>query len=101
MVISKSEIHGKGVFSDKLIKKGTILTCDVIEISNVDKLLFDYVYPFIGTRCCLHIGWASFLNSSKSSNLKHLKIDTEELISYFEVLIDIKEGEELTLNYMP
>ena len=32
-----------------------------------------------------------FLNSSKNANLKHIRIDTEEEISYFEVLVDIKE----------
>ena len=100
VIIKKSELHGKGVFANDFISKHTIIKCDVIEISNTDKLLFDYVYPFIGNRSCLHIGWASFLNSGKSPNIKHIKIDTEEKISYFEVLSDVNKGEELLLNYL-
>jgi len=99
VIIKKSKIHGKGVFSIKSIPKGTILECDVLRISGTE-LLSKYAFPFIGSSLCIHIGFASFLNSSKNANLKHIRIDTEEEISYFEVLVDIKEGEELTLNYL-
>lgn len=99
MVIKKSNIHGKGVFSTEFIKKDTILTCDVLPISGIEPLL-DYAFPFIGTSLCIHIGFASFLNSSKNPNVKHLRIDTENLISYFKVLEDTKEDTELTLHYI-
>lgn len=98
VIIKNSNIDGKGVFATEDIKIGTILQCDVLQTN--DKILKDYLFPFIGSSTCIHIGFGSFLNSSKTPNLKHLKIDTVEKISYFEVIQDIKINEELTLNYL-
>jgi hypothetical protein len=99
MVIRKSSIHGKGAFATENIERGKILECDVLEIDR-SNLVNDYIFPFIGSRVCIHIGWASFLNSSKSPNLKHLRIDTSEKISYFKAIADINIGDELTLSYI-
>ena len=97
-IIKNSPIHGKGAFATELITKGTILECDVLEIPE-NELIRDYIFPFIGNRTCLHIGFGSFLNSSDTPNIKHLRIDYALCISYFEALVDIENGEELTLNY--
>jgi SET domain-containing protein len=99
VIIKKSTIHGKGVFTTQFIPSGTLLECDILEVCGVE-LLDKYVFPYIGTRNCLHIGFGSFLNSSKTPNVKHIKIDIEEQMSYFETLLDINIGEELFLNYM-
>jgi hypothetical protein len=99
MVIKKSNIHGKGVFATEYMKKGKVLECDVLEITK-SEIVENYIFPFIGSRVCIHIGWASFLNSSKYPNLKHLKIDTIEKISYFKVINDINDMDELTLLYI-
>ena len=57
-------------------------------------------FPLIGNRTCLHIGFGSFLNSSDTPNVKHIRIDYNLHMSYFEVISDIEIDEELTLNYL-
>ena len=99
VIIKQSNIHGKGVFATEKITKGTILQCDVLEVDK-GSIVKDYIYPYIGSRVCMHIGFASFLNSSKNPNIKHLKIDVGSNISYFEIISDINIGEELFLNYL-
>ncbi len=99
MVIKKSDIHGKGAFADKYYKEGEILTCDILEVPK-GRIIHDYIFPFVGDRVCIHIGFANFINSSKEPNIFHLKIDTKNMLSYFKVLKNINEGEELTMNYL-
>ena len=55
VIIKKSTIHGKGVFTTQFIPSGTLLECDILEVCGVE-LLDKYVFPYIGTRNCLHIG---------------------------------------------
>jgi hypothetical protein len=98
-IIRESNIHGKGAFALKDFLKEQVLECDVLEITK-STIVEDYIFPFIGSRVCIHVGWASFLNSSDTPNLRHLKIDTNKKISYFLVLENISIGEELTMKYL-
>jgi hypothetical protein len=98
VVIKKSDIHGKGVFAENFIPKGIILTCDILEVIP-HKLINEYVFYYKPDIKYIHIGFGSFLNSSKNFNIKHLKVDIESKISYFEVISDINVGEELFLGY--
>ena len=98
VIIRKSNIHGKGVFATRDIAFGEILECDVLEVTK-SPLVEEYIFPFIGSRVCIHMGWPSFLNSSTTPNVKHLKVDVNSKISYFEVVQNIYVGEELTMQY--
>ena len=98
VIVKESSIHGKGAFALKDFVKDEILECDVLEITK-SPLVENYIFPFIGSRVCIHVGWASFLNSSERPNLRHLRIDTEKNVSYFRIIKDISTGEELTLRY--
>ena len=98
-MVIKPGISGRGVFTDRCYTKGEVLTCGILEVSSTDQLLTKYLFPFIGTRNCIHIGFASFLNSSSEPNLKLIRTDTKELKSYFETLKDVPNDTELTLNY--
>ena len=98
VIVRRSTIHGMGVFATKDIPSKFLIECDVLEIQS-SQLTKDYEFPFIGNRVCLHIGFGSFLNSSKKPNVKHMAIDTQEKVSYFEALVDIKKGDELFLCY--
>lgn len=98
-MVIKPGISGRGVFTERLYKRGEVLACEVLEVSGADQLLTKYMFPLIGTRNCIHIGFASFLNGSGSPNLKFIRTDTTELKSYFEVIMDVPEDTELTLNY--
>jgi SET domain-containing protein len=99
VIIKPSLIHGKGVFALQHIKKDIILECDVLEVPKGD-IINDYVFPFIGNRVCIHIGFASFLNSSNTPNIQHINIDIKKKISYFKILKDVQINEELTLKYI-
>ena len=99
VIIKQSNIHGKGVFATENISKDTIITCDILEVPK-GKILKEYIYPFVGDRVCIHVGFGSFLNSSKTPNLRYKNIDIEKMISYFEVIENIKIGDEITINYM-
>jgi len=99
VIIKPSPIHGKGVFTTQNIKKDTILKCDVLEIPK-GNIINDYAFPFIGDRICIHIGFASFLNSSNNPNIEHIKIDTIKKISYFKILKNLQPNEEITLKYL-
>jgi hypothetical protein len=98
VIVKESSIHGKGAFALKDFVKDEILECDVLEITK-SPLVENYIFPFIGSRVCIHVGWASFLNSSERPNLRHLRIDTNRKISYFEVIENIITGDEITLRY--
>jgi SET domain-containing protein len=98
-IVKKSPIHGKGVFATQYLAKGTILSCDVLPLSTGDPLISKYLFFYRGDSTCIHLGFASFLNSSEDPNLRHFKMDPEENLSYFEVIRDVLPDEELTLLY--
>ena len=99
VIIKSSSIHGKGAFALQDIKEGEILECDILEVPK-GGIINDYIFPFIGDRVCIHIGFASFLNSDNDPNMQHIKIDTIKKISYFKTLKNIQKNEELTLKYI-
>ena len=99
VIIKDSSIHGKGVFSTEFIPKGTILKCDILEIEK-HRMVNDYLFPFIGHRVCVCIGFGSFLNSSQKPNIKRLGVDAEKMVMGFEAIKDIDPDEELLLRYL-
>jgi len=60
----------------------------------------EYVLCSVDTKYYIHIGFASFINSSEQPNVKHLNVDFDKNISYFEIISDVQEGEEIFLKYI-
>jgi SET domain-containing protein len=107
--ISKGK--GKGAFAKKDIKKKTIIdVANVILIPNKDykiikkTVLYDYCYiwedpkhkPEFENAITLSI--SQFINHSFEPNIKYL-YDYKNKAIEFSAIRDIKEGEELTVNY--
>lgn len=99
VIIKESPVHGKGVFSTRFLSAGTILSCDVLEVSR-DLKIMQYVLCSIDSKYYIHIGFASFINSSEQPNIEHLSVDFNNNVSYFKLISDVQEGEEIFLKYL-
>ena len=106
-----SEGKGKGAFAKKDIKNGTIIDiANVILIPNEDykkikeTVLYDYCYIWQDPRHkpefenAITLSISQFINHSFKPNIKYL-YDYEIKVIEFIAIKDIKEGEELTVNY--
>jgi SET domain-containing protein len=106
-----SEKKGRGAFAKKPIKKGTIIdVAYVIPIPNKEykkvskTILYNYCYiwedpehmPAFKNAITLSI--SQFINHSFDPNLKYL-YDYEIKAIEFSAIMDISQGEELTVNY--
>ena len=106
-----SKWKGKGAFAKKDIKKNTIIdVANVILIPNNEykkikkTVLYDYCYiwedpkhkPEFDNAITLSI--SQFINHSFEPNIKYL-YDYEIKAIEFSAIRNIKEGEELTVNY--
>ncbi len=113
VTLKPSTTHGIGVFAIRDIPKGcrTIFSKDTgnyiqLSMAEVDKLpahskdfietyyLYDADHYFIPTHGCKIMDMANYLNHSSSPNI----ISVEEGV-WFEAIRDIKEGEELFVDY--
>ena len=106
-----SEGKGKGAFAKKDIKKNTIIDiANVILIPNKEykkikeTVLYDYCYIWKDPRHkpefnnAITLSISQFINHSFEPNIKYL-YDYEIKVIEFSAIRDIKEGEELTVNY--
>jgi uncharacterized protein len=107
LFIAIIEKKGKGVFTNKKIKKNTILEiAPVIVMSLADKvhldktLLHDYIFMW-GKKeehCIMALGWVPMYNHSYSSNCMYeMDYVTNEIV--IKSVKDIKANEEITINY--
>jgi len=106
-----SEIKGKGAFAKKNIEKDTIIDiANVVLISNKEyrkikkTQLYNYCYiwedpkhkPAFKNAITLSV--SQFINHSYAPNLQYLYDYKNKVIEY-KTIQDIKNGEELTVNY--
>jgi len=107
--ISKGK--GKGAFAKKDIKKNTIIdVANVILIPNKDyrkikeTILFDYCYIWADPKRkpefenAITLSISQFINHSYEPNIRYI-YDYKEKAIEFSAIREIKEGEELTVNY--
>ena len=107
--ISKGK--GKGAFAKKDIKKDTIIdVANVILIPNKDykkikeTVLYDYCYIWKdpkhkpGFENAITLSISQFINHSYEPNIRYL-YDYKNKVIEFSAIREIKEGEELTVNY--
>ena len=106
-----SEKKGRGAFSKKPIKKGTIIdVAYVVPIPNKDykkiykTILYNYCYIWEDPehmpafRNAITLSISQFINHSFKPNVQYL-YDYENKAIEFSAIKDISKGEELTMNY--
>jgi len=106
-----SEIKGKGAFAKKDIEKDTIIDiANVVLIANKDykkikkTQLYNYCYIWQDPKhkqafkYAITLSVSQFINHSYAPNLQYLYDYKGKAIEYVAIL-DIKNGEELTVNY--
>lgn len=98
---------GRGVFAGRDFARGEVIErVPVImipgnELPKVDKTcLFDYYFKWglEGTDAAIALGFGSLYNHSFTPNAMHHSLLTEEAYE-FVALQDIKQGEEIRINY--
>lgn len=108
LYLADTEQKGRGVFTKMPIPEGTVVeSSPVIVMSGDDRkkldetLLHDYIFewqPDGKEMCCMALGWIPLYNHSYRSNCEYF-MDYEADTMYIQAVRDIKEGEELTINY--
>ena len=106
--IGETKRKGRGMFTKKAIKAGvTIETAPVVvmdaeERRHLEKTkLYNYIFewqPEGADLCCMALGNVPLYNHSYKSNCEYYMDYDTDTIS-IQTVRDIKEGEELTINY--
>ena len=107
LTISTSPKRGRGVFTTKNIKKGTVIeTSPVIVLTATERktlektLLFHYVFEWGDDkkRAALALGYISLYNHSYNSNCEY-EMEFGKKLMTIRTVKNIKKGEELFINY--
>lgn len=107
LYIAHSEGKGRGVFTSQSIEKGEIIEiCPVLVIPKTElpiihkTVLHDYYFLWGDhlEECAIALGFGSIYNHKLHPNANFI-LDIENLTIDIEAVIDISEGEEITLNY--
>ena len=102
---------GKGVFSKRLIKEGTVIdVAHVVLLKEnefdliADTVLYNYSYEWGGPNndsefmAAISLSISQFINHSFTPNIKY-EYDYENKAIIYTAIRDINKGEELTVNY--
>jgi len=110
LVIAPSEKGGKGgkgVFTTKAFKVGTIVEISPVLVFTgkeylhlAETMLYNYVFEWGATRkkAALALGYISMYNHSYSANCEY-EMDFDNNLMTIKVVKPIKKGEELFINY--
>ena len=109
LFIKNSEIHGRGVFTNEIILKGTIIEeCHYINTNTTDinqiKSLGMYIFGIEEgdkNKYVIPIGFLCSYNSAKNSNPNvHWFFDKEKDAFIVETIMDVEKGSELLGLYL-
>ena len=107
LMIATSPKRGRGVFTTKNIKKGTVLEISPVlvltepERKAIEKtLLYHYVFEWGDdkTKAALALGYISLYNHSYDANCEY-EMEFGKKRMTIRTVKDIKKGEELFINY--
>lgn len=103
--IAITEQKGWGVFTKEFIARNTLLEISPVIIMNAEEFdilnktkLHDYVFFWEGDYCCMAMGYVPIYNHGSPSNCEYYQ-DYKNGVIEIKAIRDIKEGEELTINY--
>ncbi len=107
LYIDDSNEKGRGVFTNEFLPANTTIEISpVIVMSSAERelldqtLLHDYIFEWGGDnkQCCMALGYVSVYNHSYQSNCEY-EMDFKNAVIKIKTVRNIKEGEELFLNY--
>lgn len=107
LYVGVSEGRGRGVFTDKVIKKGEIIeSAPVIDFPKEewDNILdsglgsYGFYWGENNDDGALVLGYGSLYNHSFKPNAVYIRRIDEKMMEYYAIC-DIKEGEEIFINY--
>ncbi len=107
LFIAPAGERGRGVFTSVALERGvTIEIAPVIVMDALDRVhldqtrLHDYIFEWgdESERCCMALGYVPMYNHSYESNCEYeMDFDTDTI--RIRTVRDIREGEELFINY--
>jgi SET domain-containing protein len=101
LYITKSKIHGRGVFTKEFIPKDTLIEkIPFIEFNrdNIIEEFKDYTFGISRSTVCLMLSYSSFLNHSDNPNAI-IRPNPNEKFLYLHSIEEIKKDEEITIKY--
>jgi SET domain-containing protein len=107
LFIAPSRLGGRGVYTSGKIARGTIVEIAPVIVMKKDErvlldqtLLHDYIFEWgeDHSLCCMALGYVSIYNHSYESNCEY-EMDFEHQNISIKAMREIKEGEELFINY--
>lgn len=107
LFIAPSRERGRGVFTSSSIAKNVVIEiAPVIVMEAKDRvlldqtLLHDYIFEWGGEKlqCCMALGYVPVYNHSYGSNCEY-EMDYDNELIRIKTVRDIREGEELFINY--
>ena len=105
--LASSSIHGLGVFSNVHIKKGSLIEVAPLLIGSAEDYellsktaLHDYYFILADKQApiAIGLGFASWYNHACPANANY-SIHKKKMIIKIKALVNIKAGEEITINY--
>jgi SET domain-containing protein len=107
LFIAPSGERGRGVFTSSPIAKHVVIEiAPVIVMESKDRvlldqtLLHDYIFEWGGEKrqCCMALGYVPVYNHAYQSNCEY-EMDYDNDLIRIKTVRDIREGEELFINY--
>ena len=107
LYIAETANKGRGVFTKKAIKSGTIIECSPVIAMTAEQrqlidqtLLHDYIFDWgaDSNGICMAMGYVPVYNHSYTSNCEYV-MDYEATTITVVAIRDIGKEEELTINY--
>lgn len=107
LYIDDSNEKGRGVFTKESIPANTIVEISPVIVMSAEErklldqtLLHDYIFEWgeESKQCCLALGYVAVYNHSYQSNCEY-EMDFKNAVIKIKTVRNIKEGEELFINY--
>ncbi|MCC6289073.1 MAG: SET domain-containing protein-lysine N-methyltransferase [Chitinophagaceae bacterium] len=107
LYIDFTKDKGRGVFTGKKIKPGTIIEVSPVIVMSAEErklidqtLLHDYIFVWGDKedQCCMALGYIPVYNHSYQSNCEYF-MDYDNNTMFIKTVRLIEPGEELTINY--
>ena len=98
LIVKKSNLHGYGVFADKMIRKGDIIEeCYMIISRGGDRILEDFYFDIHG-KYAIFTGFGIIYNHSEDPNADYT-YNAKRRLATIKASRTIRKGEEIYISY--